>query len=270
MNSKANGAGANGAGAVRRQVSPPPEPPPPPAVADLADGCVRFVEKALGFQLDYTPETLPVLDHYLEQAGAAAAGRTEALLLLVHAAGAYFGEVIRRQHASWWRAEGDDPLAWRIELEAVYLAFSPMLFVREALLRPRSAVPLEEAADAGDDDEEEEKEERDEEDEEDERTGAREGAGAQDEAAQAAGTSGAAEDGEAAEEVAHLILEEQDRQAVSARLAELPPVSEAEYYATSTRLEVIDIAVDAIRARRLAAGEEEHVPLEPDDYVTDD
>jgi hypothetical protein len=267
MNSKANG--ANGAGA-KRGLASPPDSPPPPAVADLADACVRFVEKALGFQLDYTPETLPVLDHYLEQAREAAAERSDALLLLAHTAGAYLGEVIRRKHASWWRVEGDDPVAWRIELEAVYLAFSPMLFIREALLRPPSAAPLQEAADAGDDGEEEERDEK-EEDEEEARMAPPEGAGAEDEAARAAGgPPGAAEEGEAGETVAHLILEEEDRLAVSARLAELPPVSEAEYYAASTRLEVIDIAVDAIRARRLAEGEEEHVPLEPDDYEMDD
>jgi hypothetical protein len=52
---------------------------------------------------------------------------------------------------------------------------------------------------------------------------------------------------------------------VAARLAELPPVAEEEFFAPSTRLEVIDIAVDAIRARRMAEGEPD-AALRPEDY----
>lgn len=193
-----------------------PGAPPPDAVVDLAEGCVRFVEKALGVRLDYQPETLPVLDHYLAQARGAVAARADVLPVVAHAAGAYFGEVVRRRYTSWWRTEGGDPTYWQIELEAVYLAFCPVLLVREALAR-----------EAGDPEAEEEPE--------------------------AGGLAG-------------LLLEEEDRQAIAARLADLPPVSEEEYYALSTRLEVIDIAVEAIRARRMAAGEEADAALEPDDY----
>lgn len=262
MDSKANGAGARHGQAGLLEAAPPE------GVADLAEGCVRFVEKKLGFRLDYTPETLPVLDHYLEQAREEATDKPDTLLLLAQTAGAYFGEVLRRRHASWWRMEGE-PLLWRVELESVYLAFSPMLFVREALLRKRSAAPPESAKEDQDRDDED----RDEDDEEEE-PAASEAPATADEAAQATQVTeedpGAAEEGGADEDVSHLILEEQDRLVVSARLAELPPVSEGEYYATSTRLEVIDIAVDAIRGRRIAAGEEENVRLEPDDYEMDD
>jgi hypothetical protein len=63
-----------------------------------------------------------------------------------------------------------------------------------------------------------------------------------------------------------LELEEEDRQVVADRLAELPPVSEQEFYAPSTRLEVIDIAVEAIRARRMAEHEDADAALRPEDY----
>ena len=43
-------------------------------------------------------------------------------------------------------------------------------------------------------------------------------------------------------------------------------VPEAEFYAPSTRLEVIDIIVDAARARRMAEGEEADASFGPDDY----
>jgi hypothetical protein len=196
---------------------------PPDTVNDLAEGCVRFVERALGVRLDYRPETLPVLDHYVEQARSTASDRAEVLAAVAHMVGAYFGEVIRRRHASWWRLPGKDPTYWQLEFECVYLAFSPMLFIRDALTRDQA-----EANAHGDDEER--------------------------------------LDGE----VAAFELEEGDRQTVAERLAELPAVSEAEYYAPSTRLEVIDIAVDAIRARRIAAGEDVDAGLGPDDYAQGD
>ena len=44
-------------------------------------------------------------------------------------------------------------------------------------------------------------------------------------------------------------------------------MGEDEFYAPSTRVEVIDIAVEAIRARRLAGdGDDGDARLRPDDY----
>ena len=55
--------------------------------------------------------------------------------MVAHAAGAYFGEVVRRRYPSWWRLDGDDPGAWRVELEPVYLSFSPVQLMADALFR---------------------------------------------------------------------------------------------------------------------------------------
>lgn len=181
----------------------------PPRIRDLAEACVRFVHGAVGVQLDYTAETLPLLDHYLEDARKAAAARPETAPLVAHAAGAYFGEVVRRRHRSWWRADGDDPAFYRIELSEVYLAFSPVALIADALVR----------------------------------TSEEEGG-----------------------DMAHFELEEGDRAAVAERLADLPEVPVDEYYAPSTRLEVIDIVVDAIRSRKLAEGDDTDMALEPEDY----
>ena len=202
---EANGAGHNGSGIAPTSDDRRAEPAPD-RVRDLAEACVRFVERAVGVKLDYEPETLSLLDHYLLGARTAAAERPAAGELVAHAAGAYFGEVVRRRYASWWRVEGTDPADWRIELEPVYLSFSPVQLMADALFRE------------GDPDASE-----------------------------------------------RLELEEEDRGAVAGRLAELPPVGEDEFYAPSTRLEVIDIAVEAIRARRLA-GDEGDSALGPDDY----
>jgi hypothetical protein len=121
----------------------PPPPAAPAVIAELAESCVRYVEVSLGVKLDYSAETLPLLDHYLAEARKALVAQSEAdaqaprttLPLLVHTAGAYFGEVVRRRYPSWWRIEGNDPMGYRIELETAYLAFSPMLFMYEALAR---------------------------------------------------------------------------------------------------------------------------------------
>jgi hypothetical protein len=51
-----------------------------------------------------------------------------------------------------------------------------------------------------------------------------------------------------------LQLEDEDREAVEARLAELPAASDDEFFALSTRIEVLDIAVDAIKARMMSSG----------------
>jgi hypothetical protein len=250
---ESNGAGGSGQnGSANGSPSPEVEPPdrrsepPPGQVRELADACVRFVERSVGVKLDYEPETLSILDHYLAGARAHLAGtspaasaeavpaeavpaeamlaeavlaephagpgpgrstRAETGALVAAAAGAYFGEVVRRRHPSWWRVEGDDPAAWRIELEPVFLSFSPVEIVSDALAREGSI-----------------------------------------------------------ETSAWMELEEEDQQAVAARLADLPPVDDAAYHAPTTWLEVIDIAVDAIRAHRLGKGEEAGAALGPEDY----
>ena len=188
---------------------------PPERVRELAEACVRFVERAVGVKLDYEAETLSLLDHYLEEGRKAAREKPETANLVAHAAGAYFGEVVRRRHASWWRTEGDDPAFYRIELESAYLSFSPVQLMADALLRS----------------DEESTEEED-----------------------------ASERFE---------LDPDDRDAVAERLAELPPVSDRDFYAPSTRLEVIDIAVEAIRARRMGEGDQPEAALRPEDYESE-
>jgi hypothetical protein len=221
--------GSNGAGHAATSEAPTPAEsallaaPPPPAVQDLADACVRFVERAVGVRLDYTLETLPLLDHYLaaaretlgekKKAAESQAGSeqdaTPTLSIVAQAAGAYFGEVIRRRHASWWRLDAD-PADHRLEFHHLHLVVLPVTLMLDVLtLDPAGKGP--------------------------------------------ASFSG-------------FELDEADRGAAAARLAELPPVPLEEYVSPSTRLEVIDIVVDAVRVFHMAEG----IPvqaLEPDDYL---
>jgi hypothetical protein len=112
---------------------PPPELDTPPVVLDLADSCVRFVKRALSIELDYTPETLPILDHYLREAQGI--DREEIISLVAPAAGAYFGEVVRRQLGpSRWHWVSEDFAEVRIEFDRCFLSFNPIGSALEAVV----------------------------------------------------------------------------------------------------------------------------------------
>jgi hypothetical protein len=112
---------------------PSSERDPPQVVVDLADSCVRFVKRALRIELDYTPDTLPILDHYLREAHGIE--REEILNLVAPSAGAYFGEVVRRQLGPGrWHWVSDDFAECRIEFDRCFLSFNPIGSALEAVL----------------------------------------------------------------------------------------------------------------------------------------
>jgi len=74
--------------------------------------------------------------------------------------------------------------------------------------------------------------------------------------------------GENGDPTARLALDDEDREVVDARLSELPPASDEEFFSLTTRLEVIDIAVDAIKARMMSSGLGD-VAFSPEDYDND-
>jgi hypothetical protein len=63
----------------------------------------------------------------------------------------------------------------------------------------------------------------------------------------------------------HLEVEEAERAAIDARLASLPGVSDAEYFAPSTRYDVVEMVVEALRARMVEEGHGD-VTFGPEDY----
>src|SRR5262245_40636652 len=109
--------------------------PPPGRVLELAAACVRFVLTKYKVELDFTPDTLPMVDHYVDEARAAVVDQPATLALTAHAVGAYLGEVVRRHHACWWRIDDDDPGAWRLEFRDVLLTFYPVEVAYTALTR---------------------------------------------------------------------------------------------------------------------------------------
>ncbi|MFH0899107.1 MAG: hypothetical protein V2A73_00615 [Pseudomonadota bacterium] len=104
--------------------------PPPGAVWELAEQAVSYVRASLGITLDYSAETLPVLDHYLRQIPP---GRPELVGLTGTTAGAYFGEVVRQTLDGEWRiVDEKKPATWQLFLPGG-LRFSPVGFAVEAI-----------------------------------------------------------------------------------------------------------------------------------------
>jgi len=203
-----NGAHSNGASdhaAGGRDEGPAPFP-----IDELSEACVRFVEAAVGVRLDFEPETLPVLDHYVATRRAELTDKPETMGLVARAVGAYFGEVVRRRLASFWHVAADDPSTWEIRLMPVYLAFHPVGVAYDAITHGDQDGPTE-----------------------------------------------------------YLRIEDEDREAIESRLSELPPATEEEFFLLSTRLEVLEIAVDAIKARMMSSGLGE-VSFTDADYEEDD
>jgi hypothetical protein len=178
---------------------------PPPGISDLAAACVRFVASRYQTMLDFTPDTMSLLDQWLRDARADLSVHPQAAELVQSAAGAYLGEVIRRHFGGQWFAEGE-LTGWRLYLSTVYCAFNPIGIAREALLL--------EPADGWH---------------------------------------------------AHLELDPGERDAVEARLEALPPATDEEFYAPSTRFDVLWIVVEALRAGLKSRGLDD-VRFTPEDY----
>ncbi len=104
----------------------------PDAVRDLATACVASVRSTLSFDLDFTPDTLAVLDHYAKEVVNEEEGAI--LQLVAPMCGAYFGEVVRRElGAARWHAPSDAYRLWRLELETSFLHFNPLGIALEVI-----------------------------------------------------------------------------------------------------------------------------------------
>ena len=163
-------------------------------MAELALACTRFVATRYGVTLDFTPDTLSLVDQWVRDARKELAERPEVEPLVQTTAGAYLGEVIRRQFGGRWFVEGEES-GWHLYLSTVYCAFNPVGLIREALLLDTA-----------------------------------EGWHA------------------------HFELDPGEREGIEARLAALPEVDEDEYYAPTTRYDVVCIVVEALREQMRARG----------------
>ena len=76
---------------------------PPAPILELASTCLEYVDRALGFTLDFSPDTLGAVDHYATTARASLAENPALGPLVGPAIGAYFGEVVRAHFHGFWR-----------------------------------------------------------------------------------------------------------------------------------------------------------------------
>lgn len=184
------------------QQDPVPEP-----IAELVRACLEYVKRSLGTELDFSPETLPLLDHYLSEARPALASKPELAELTAHAAGAYFGEVVRRQIRGFWRTPSASLHDFQVCSSVAFVAVNPFGVAYDALFGgPDHGGPR-----------------------------------------------------------SNLRLAPEDHSYVAARLATVPEVPEDQFYLLTTRIEAIEITVEALRAR---LDEEGYSELEytPEDY----
>lgn len=110
---------------------PQDKTPPPGAVFELAEQAVANVRNATQMVLDYSPETLPVLDHYLR---GVPRDQPETVRLMAATAGAYFGEVARKAIGGEWDVHDPAPGDWRLTLTGG-AKLSPVGMAAEAILQ---------------------------------------------------------------------------------------------------------------------------------------
>jgi hypothetical protein len=108
-------------------------PMTPPAVQPFYDAARKYVQRAVGVELDDSEESLAYVDHYIQSTARAEALKPEVLALVAPALGAYLGQVALARFGGKWVVDGDDPAAWRIELAPAPLTFHPVGMAAEAL-----------------------------------------------------------------------------------------------------------------------------------------
>ncbi len=101
-------------------------------ILELCAACDRFVQSKYGVPLDFTGDTLPLIDQYVRDARAEVAVKPAAFDLVAQAIGGYLGEVMRRTFGGEWFVDGE-PRQYRLYFTRVKLSTNPLGLAREAL-----------------------------------------------------------------------------------------------------------------------------------------
>jgi hypothetical protein len=203
--------------------------------ADLATAMRDHVRRSLGVELDPSSASLAFVDHYLRTVRSET--RPEIVLLVAAEAGAWYGELVRREIGGTWIGDGRDPRALRLLLRHQFLHFAPVDQALEAVL----------AADNDEDD-------------------ARVPAGAPLDTAFHAQGPGTAPRTGSTDAVATSTTVEDDASWLAARLAELPPIAEDEYYSLTCRFETLQLVLELLATKHVAEGRSPR-ELEVEDYT---
>jgi hypothetical protein len=127
--------GPNGSGEADDEPVGPVLGEIPGPILELSESCRQFALRAVGVELDYDAETLPILDEYLRLAAPGVADRPELEPLVARAAAAYFGEVVRRRIDGLWRELPDPHDGWVLYARRALLSMNPLGIVLESLAR---------------------------------------------------------------------------------------------------------------------------------------
>lgn len=100
-------------------------------VEQLAEAFREQVRRAIECELDWSETSLAFVDHYLTLARDET--RDAILTLLAGGAGAYFGEVVRREMGATWIGDGRDPRRLRLLLAPQLIHFAPVDLAFEAI-----------------------------------------------------------------------------------------------------------------------------------------
>jgi hypothetical protein len=106
--------------------------PAPARILELSAACARFVEGKFGVPLDFTSDTLSLVDQYVRDARKEIVLLPSSMELISLSVGAYLGEVLRRTFGGEWEADAD-PSTYRLCFSNVYLWTNPIGMGREAL-----------------------------------------------------------------------------------------------------------------------------------------
>ena len=118
---------------VEGYLAPSVDSPPPDEIANLCGRCIDYVARAIGVELDFTEETLPILDHYVSLARGTIGQRPEIAPVVSGAIGAYFGELLRRRFNGYWLIPNPDVHNWLVCARNVFLSLNPVGVACEAL-----------------------------------------------------------------------------------------------------------------------------------------
>jgi len=105
----------------------------PETILELSAACSRFVQGKYGVPLDFTGDTLSLVDQYVREARESVKKEPATFDLVAYAIGGYLGEVMRRTFGGEWFVEGE-PLQYRLYFTRVKLSTNPLGLAREALL----------------------------------------------------------------------------------------------------------------------------------------
>ena len=121
----------------------------PETIEQLTERCRAHVQKRFSLELDFSSETLSVLDFFVEelvkdenQGNSPKPGHTSRLNMIhlfAPTMGAYFGTFLAHQFGGRFRYTDQDITKWRFEFDSIFLRFNPVAVAAAVIARQEVA-----------------------------------------------------------------------------------------------------------------------------------